>query len=60
MHLIVTPIVVGGGRRSLPKNVRLKLELLYERRLEGGAVYPLYLTREVTRLPRPTVQLGDQ
>jgi hypothetical protein len=35
----------GGGRRSLPKNVRLKPQFLDERSLEGGAVYPHYLTR---------------
>jgi dihydrofolate reductase len=37
-HLFVTPIVVGGGKRSLPSNVRLELELLDERRFEGGVV----------------------
>src|SRR5215207_4773099 len=26
-HLFVTPIVVGGGKRSFPRNVRLELEL---------------------------------
>src|SRR5438128_11902665 len=31
-HLFVAPVVVGGGRKSLPDNVRLKLELLDERR----------------------------
>src|SRR5713101_7232891 len=31
-HLLVTPIVVGGGKPSLPDNLRLKLELLDERR----------------------------
>src|SRR5215207_7365989 len=30
-HLFVAPIVVGGGKQSLPNNVRLKLELLDER-----------------------------
>jgi dihydrofolate reductase len=34
LHLFVTPIMVGGGKRSLPKDVRLKLELLDERRFE--------------------------
>ncbi len=27
-HLFVAPVVVGGGKRSLPDNVRLELELL--------------------------------
>jgi dihydrofolate reductase len=44
-YLIVTPIVVGGGKRSLPKDVRLKLELLDERRFDNGMVYLHYRTR---------------
>ena len=44
-HLFVTPIVVGGGKRSLPDDVRVKLELLDERRFEGGVVHLHYLTR---------------
>jgi dihydrofolate reductase len=44
-HLFVAPIVVGGGKRSLPDNVHLKLELLDERRFEGGMVYLHYHTR---------------
>jgi dihydrofolate reductase len=44
-HLFVTPIVVGGGKRSLPDDVRVKLELLDERRFEGGVVYLHYRTR---------------
>jgi dihydrofolate reductase len=44
-HLFVTPIVVGGGKRSLPRNVRLKLELLDEHRFEGGVVHLHYTTR---------------
>jgi dihydrofolate reductase len=43
-HLFVTPIVVGGGKRSLPRNVRLDLELLDERRFEGGVVHLHYST----------------
>ena len=44
-HLFVTPIVVGGGKRSLPDHVRVKLELLDERRFEGGVVHLHYRTR---------------
>ena len=36
---------MGGGKRSLPDNVRLKLELIDERRFEGGMVYLQYRTR---------------
>jgi len=43
-HLFVAPIVVGGGKRSLPAGVRVKLKLLEERRFEDGMVYLHYLT----------------
>ena len=43
-HLFVTPVMVGGGKRSLPRNVRLELELLDERRFEGGVVHLHYST----------------
>jgi dihydrofolate reductase len=44
-HLFVAPMVVGGGKRSLPDNVRMKLELLDERRFVSGMVYLYYRTR---------------
>jgi len=44
-HLFLTPIVVGGGQQSLPDNVRLKLELLSERRFDHGVVHLHYRTR---------------
>jgi dihydrofolate reductase len=44
-HLFVVPMVVGGGKRSLPDNVRMKLELLDERRFANGMVYLKYRTR---------------
>jgi len=37
--------VLGGGKHALPKNVRLKLELLDERRFGSGVVYLHYRTR---------------
>jgi dihydrofolate reductase len=43
-HLFLTPIVVGGGNRALPDDVRVKLELLDERRLGGGVVHLHYRT----------------
>jgi dihydrofolate reductase len=46
-HLFVAPMVVGGGKRSLPDNVRLKLELLDERRFDSGMVYLYYRTRRM-------------
>ncbi len=44
-HLFVAPIVVGGGKRSLPDGVRLKFELLDEHRFGNGMVYLHYRTR---------------
>jgi dihydrofolate reductase len=44
-YLFVAPVVVGGGKRSLPRNVRLELELLDERRFGSGMVYLYYRTR---------------
>jgi len=44
-HLFVVPMVVGGGKRSLPDNVRIKLELLDERRFGNGMVYLHYRTK---------------
>ncbi len=44
-HLFVAPVMVGGGKRSLPDNVRLKLELLDEHRFDSGMVYLYYRTR---------------
>jgi dihydrofolate reductase len=41
-HLIVTPVIVGGGTPAYPDNVRVKLELTDERRFAGGAVYLRY------------------
>ena len=41
-QLFIAPIVVGGGIQSLPDNVRLKLELLDERRFGNGMVYLCY------------------
>jgi dihydrofolate reductase len=43
-QLFVAPIVVGGGKQSLPNNVRLRLELLDERRFGNGVVYLHYRT----------------
>jgi dihydrofolate reductase len=42
LHVIASPIVVGGGTRSLPDGVRWELELLDERRFANGVVYLRY------------------
>ena len=44
-HLFLVPIVVGGGNQALPDHVRLKLELLDERRFGNGVVHLRYATR---------------
>jgi dihydrofolate reductase len=41
-QLFLTPVVVGGGKRSLPDDVRLQLELLDEHRFANGVVYLRY------------------
>ncbi len=43
-QLFVVPIVVGGGKQSLPDGVRVELELLEERRFGNGTVYLRYRT----------------
>jgi dihydrofolate reductase len=43
-HLFLAPIVVGSGKQSLPDNVRLKLELLDERRFGNGVIHLRYRT----------------
>ncbi len=45
LHLIAVPVVVGGGNRALPDDVRLDLELVDEGRFRGGAVHLHYRTR---------------
>jgi dihydrofolate reductase len=42
-HLFLVPVIVGGGKRSLPdRNVRVRLELLAERRFRNGTMYLHY------------------
>jgi dihydrofolate reductase len=44
-HLFVHPVVVGGGTRSMPDDVRVDLELMDERRFSSGVVHARYRTR---------------
>jgi dihydrofolate reductase len=41
-QLFLAPVVVGGGKRSLPDDVFVTLELVDERRFAGGFVYLRY------------------
>jgi dihydrofolate reductase len=45
IHLLLSPIVVGGGTRALPDDVILPLALLSERRFAGGVVHLHYALR---------------
>ena len=44
-HFFITPVVVGGGTRSLPGDVRVNLELMDERRFDNGTVHLHYRAR---------------
>ena len=44
-HLYLAPVIVGGGTRALPEEVRIDLELVDERRFAGGIVYRHCRTR---------------
>lgn len=44
-HLLLCPVVVGGGKRALPDHVRAQLELLDHRRFGGGVVHLHYRVR---------------
>jgi dihydrofolate reductase len=41
-HLFLGPIVVGGGKRALPDDVRAEFELVAERRFRSGVVHLHY------------------
>jgi dihydrofolate reductase len=44
LQLFIAPAIVGGGTPSLPAGVRLDLELIEERRFDGGMAYLRYRT----------------
>jgi dihydrofolate reductase len=44
-HLFVAPIVVGGGTQSFPDHVRVRLDLVDERRFGNGMVHLHYRAR---------------
>ena len=62
LHLFLAPIVVGGGKRALPEDARLDLELLDERRFAGGFVFLRYRTVSgpAIRQDRPGGDLRDR
>ena len=42
IHLLLNPVIVGGGTPALPADLRLGLELQGERRFAGGVVHLNY------------------
>ena len=42
IHLLLNPVIVGGGTPALPAGLRLGLELQAERRFAGGVVHLQY------------------
>ena len=44
-QFFLVPVVVGGGKRSLPDNVRVNLDLLHQRRFGNGTIYLHYRAR---------------
>lgn len=46
IQLFLSPVVVGGGTRALPDDVRVDLELLEERRFDNGVVHLRYRTKK--------------
>jgi dihydrofolate reductase len=45
VHLVVFPVVVGGGKPGLPRGIRMDLELLHVQRFGNGAVHMHHRTR---------------
>jgi dihydrofolate reductase len=46
VQLIISPVVVGGGKRFFPDGVRLSLELVEQRRFGSGVVFLRYAVRD--------------
>lgn len=44
-HLFLVPVMVGAGKRALPKNIRAQLDLLDEHRFRRGVVHLHYRMR---------------
>jgi dihydrofolate reductase len=42
LHLLLSPVIVGGGKPALPHHVRADLEVIDERRFQAGVVYVGY------------------
>jgi len=47
VHLFLSPVIVGGGKRALPDGVRLALELVGENRFANGVIHLHYLVNKL-------------
>jgi len=52
-HLFICPVLVGGGKPALPRDIRAELELLDERRFSNGVAYLRYALLAERRPLRP-------
>jgi dihydrofolate reductase len=39
LHLVINPVIVGGGKRALPDHIRADLELVAQRTFPDGTIY---------------------
>src|SRR5215207_3960677 len=46
IQLFVVPVIVGAGTQALPRDARIDLELVDERRFRNGTVFLHYRTRD--------------
>jgi dihydrofolate reductase len=44
-HMFVAPVVVGLGKKAMPFNFQLQLDLIEERRFGNGMVYLRYIIK---------------
>jgi dihydrofolate reductase len=42
LHVLLAPVLIGGGKRALPDGIRVELDLLDERRFRSGVVHVHY------------------
>jgi dihydrofolate reductase len=42
LHLFLSPVIIGGGKPALPDGLRLRLDLLDQRRFDNGTVHLHY------------------
>jgi dihydrofolate reductase len=46
--LLLCPVIVGGGKPALPRDVRVDLELLDQRRFGNGVIYVRHAVRHAS------------